>query len=347
MTTLPPPPVPADLDLRDCGWVPFSIARIVDDPVLEDGTPEQFRAAFRLWLKCWHQVPAASLPDDDAKLCKWAGFGSNMAAWSRVRAGALEGFQKCSDGRLYHGAWAYEAVNSGKLKANRTAEREADRIRKAQSRALEKAVDGLKQPDLPLKSAGHPADTAPVSAGHPPDGPPENALQTDIQTNKQKTYGDADQLTWVNRLAEAMGRPWAEIHPLKWAPFPELVLRWRQEGVDLEGVVVPVVKACLEQMGGKFPETPRYLDAAVRRHLDRLQTARAPIGASPRPKVVSIDTAERNRFLAHLNAFWRPAREWKEAEMGPPPSSPGYRGPRDMLTPEDLVPTIAAKAAVS
>jgi hypothetical protein len=64
--------------------------------------PEQFLPAVLLWAAAWHQVPAGSLPDDDIELTHLAGFGRLVQEWRKVRDGALYGFVKASDGRLYH-----------------------------------------------------------------------------------------------------------------------------------------------------------------------------------------------------------------------------------------------------
>jgi len=346
----PDPFTPADLDLRNHGWMPFSIARMVDDPALVDGTAEQFRAAFRLWLKCWHQVPAASLPNDDRLLARWAGYDGNMPAWRKVREVALTGFVLCNDGRLYSGPWAHEALEAGKLKRDRELAKEADRVRKALSRADEKRKLGGIQPVLPLVSVGLSSGQSLVSDGRPIGRPTDNAL-TDRQTDKQEeghlpigSIKHPDQLAWIERLETVMGRPWPLIHPLRWATFPEIVRGWRADAIDLEGVVVPVVTQIMATLP-EFPKTPKYLDTAVRAQAARLADApRTPPRAFGRPAVVSTAQSENARWTNALTQ-WRRDRTWAEDRMGDPPSSPSFAGPRDMLTPEDLIPTLPKAVA--
>ncbi|MEC4591628.1 hypothetical protein VPG91_11570 [Nitrospirillum amazonense] len=103
MSDLPEPLVPADVDLRDFEFMPLDVARLRDSDIsaLEDA--EAFRAAVMSWCASWHQVPAASLPDDDVTLCKLLGYGRDIKTWRRLRAaGALRGWTLHSDGRLYH-----------------------------------------------------------------------------------------------------------------------------------------------------------------------------------------------------------------------------------------------------
>jgi hypothetical protein len=106
----PQPPVPADVDLREFSWMSLDIRRLRDSDLAAVATGEEFRAAVLLWCAAWHQVPAASLPDDDRLLANLAGFGRDVDAWKAVREGALRGFALCSDGRLYHPVVAEKAM---------------------------------------------------------------------------------------------------------------------------------------------------------------------------------------------------------------------------------------------
>ena len=99
---LPPPPVPAEADLRDFPFTPIYRARLFGSAFHARATDAEWRAGFTLWLKSQDQVPAGSLPDDDIELCRLAELGRDMRTWKKLRAGALHGWAKCSDGRLYH-----------------------------------------------------------------------------------------------------------------------------------------------------------------------------------------------------------------------------------------------------
>ncbi|KWH25831.1 hypothetical protein WL99_22290 [Burkholderia cepacia] len=110
MSDLPEPLTPADCDLRGHPWMALDVARVIDSDLFGLSTGDEFKTAFRLWAKSWHQVPAASLPDDDRLLAHLAGLA--LVKWKRVRAMALRGWIQCSDGRLYHPVIAEKALEA-------------------------------------------------------------------------------------------------------------------------------------------------------------------------------------------------------------------------------------------
>lgn len=99
-----------DCDLRNFEFMPLDVARLRDSDLAALNTAEEFRAAVLLWCASWHQVPAASLPDDDLMLSNFAGWGRAVKEWKKHRNGALHGWIKCSDGRLYHPVIAEKAM---------------------------------------------------------------------------------------------------------------------------------------------------------------------------------------------------------------------------------------------
>lgn len=117
-----PPLVPAGVDLRDFTYMPLDVMRLRDSNISLVTSGEGFRAAILLWCAAWHQVPAASLPDDDRMLAHLAGFGRDMAAWGEVRDEARYGFVTCDDGRLYHPVIAEKALEAWKQKQQRRAQ---------------------------------------------------------------------------------------------------------------------------------------------------------------------------------------------------------------------------------
>jgi hypothetical protein len=84
----------------------LDIARLLDSDFFAKSDGDEFKAAIALWLKSWWQVPAASLPDDDAVLAVLSGTGDE---WQFYKKMALHGWIKCSDGRLYHPVVAEKA----------------------------------------------------------------------------------------------------------------------------------------------------------------------------------------------------------------------------------------------
>jgi Protein of unknown function (DUF1376) len=105
---LPDPLVPADVDLRDFPFMPVDIRRLLTSETWMLGTGDQRSAAMALWLESWHQVPAASLPDNDRMLQHL----SQCPNWKRIRPHVLRGWRRCSDGRLYHPVVAEKALEA-------------------------------------------------------------------------------------------------------------------------------------------------------------------------------------------------------------------------------------------
>jgi hypothetical protein len=147
---LPDPPAPlvaAGVDLRDFPFTPVYRARLFASAFHAQATDAAWRAGMTLWLKCWDQVPAGSLPADDAALCRLAELGRDLGRWRRLREQALCGWRRCADGRLYHPRVA-EAVTDAWTR------KQAQRQRTAAARAA-------RHPAAP--PAGPPSVTEPVA----------------------------------------------------------------------------------------------------------------------------------------------------------------------------------------
>lgn len=122
---LPEPLVPAEVDLRDFGYMPLDVRTLMTSTlwIKAKKDPRVAHAAVSLWCECWHQVPAASLPDDDEVLAELA--RCDEREWRRVRERVLQHFVRCSDGRLYHRHVAKKALESWELKKARIARTKA------------------------------------------------------------------------------------------------------------------------------------------------------------------------------------------------------------------------------
>lgn len=150
MTDLPEPMTPADCDLRGLPFMPLDVIRLADSDLFALSTGDEFKSAVALWCKAWLQVPAASLPDDDRILAHLSTAGSR---WAKVKAMALRGWVKCSDGRLYHPTVADKARQAWKA-------RQAQRAR-AEKRWHGKKNDGGNADDMPQggEDSSHDHDT--------------------------------------------------------------------------------------------------------------------------------------------------------------------------------------------
>ncbi|MFI8981468.1 DUF1376 domain-containing protein [Ectopseudomonas khazarica] len=131
---LPAPLVPADVDLRGLPFMPLDVNRVRDSDLAIEASGDEFRAAVLLWCASWNQVPAGSLPDAEQALAAYAGFGRDLKSWKKVRAGALRGFVKCSDGRLYHPVVAEKAIDAWAQRLEHRAAKESENKRKEKER---------------------------------------------------------------------------------------------------------------------------------------------------------------------------------------------------------------------
>jgi hypothetical protein len=188
ITPLPAPLTPIDCNLQDFAFMPLDVARLRDSDMAAYESPEACWAAVLLWSAAWHQVPAASLPDDDRFLAKAAGYGRVVKEWMNLREGALHGWIKCADGRLYHPVVAEKALESWKAKLHHAWKKECDRVRKANKQRESEGRAPLTLPSepgsnsdiVPVESAGIPAERKVDSGGSDQLGagiPPENALK--------------------------------------------------------------------------------------------------------------------------------------------------------------------------
>ena len=106
------PLTPAGCDLRDSKFMPLYVQALLNSGFNAMMDDTAWRAGVTLWLKAWHQVPAASLPAGDEDLCALAGLGRDLRRWKKLRDKALRGWQACGDGRLYHPLIAEAALEA-------------------------------------------------------------------------------------------------------------------------------------------------------------------------------------------------------------------------------------------
>lgn len=129
------PLTPPDADLQDFAFMPLHVARLRDSDLAAEAAPEACWYAVLLWSAAWHQLPAGSLPANDAVLARLCGLGRDLKTFRKHRGDAMRGWVECSDGRLYHPVVA-EQVNAS------WSEKLAYRDRKAKRTAIaEKAAE--------------------------------------------------------------------------------------------------------------------------------------------------------------------------------------------------------------
>lgn len=138
---LPDPLVPAEVDLRGLEYMPLLGARLFSSDFALNASDAEFRRGLQLWWAAWNQVPAGSLPDSDRAQAKLAGFEDETSPnWRKVRKQALDGFIKCSDGRLYHPVLARQALIAWEKRGEVRAETENAAERQRRTRAERKRM---------------------------------------------------------------------------------------------------------------------------------------------------------------------------------------------------------------
>lgn len=254
MTPLPAPLTPPDCDLTDFSFMPLEVRRLRDSDLAALESPEACWAAVLLWCASWHQVPAASLPDDDRVLSNLAGYGRVIKEWQRIKEGALRGWIKCADGRLYHPMVAEKARESWKSKVKYAYDKLADRTRKAAGKrerdglpaveilTLDKWISMGRPEHFPEPSPPIPPEKSKPSAGKPknsngkeseqPGIPPESALKgqgegqgyiKDIATaaNTSTTVAPEND----SPPPDSLGDPELDLH----VQYSVLIRRWERE----------------------------------------------------------------------------------------------------------------------
>lgn len=161
---LPPPLTGTDCDLTDFQYMELDVRSLRDSKFAATVEAEAFRAGVLLWCASWHQIPAGSLPDDDVELANLAGYGRVVKEWRKVRAEALYGFIKCTDGRLYHDVIARKAASAFEAKRRYAYDKFRDRIRKENKARAEAGHPPLETPTYERWKSGEVVDGIPAES---------------------------------------------------------------------------------------------------------------------------------------------------------------------------------------
>jgi uncharacterized protein YdaU (DUF1376 family) len=285
VNALPEPLTPSDCDLRGLEYMPLLGGHLFGSEFNARANDSEWRAALTLWWAAWCQVPAASLPDDDAALCRFADLGRDLKSWRKLRQGALHGWVKCADGRLYHPVLAEQALIAwDKRKQDResrssSAERKArEREARSQMFAQLAAVNvtpewNIRTADLRALVTHHCAvpSQPPVTPVTPPVTPDVTA-KTGRDGTGLKEEREASHERAREDPAAPPGSP-AERQVIEAAGFTRPLTNpdrrqlntWREQGLDLDEDILPVLRRLAERERdrGKQIGTLAYADAAI------------------------------------------------------------------------------------
>ena len=139
--TLPDPLVSAEVDLRSFPFMALDVVRLQRSKhwLIARQNPEVGFYSLNLWMAAWHELPAASIENDDEILSALA--GCSMARWQEVKNLVLRNWVLCSDNRLYHPvvaekareAWAKKLGRQGQTKAATIARNKKDKQKKPET----------------------------------------------------------------------------------------------------------------------------------------------------------------------------------------------------------------------
>ena len=219
---LPPPPVPADIDLRSYCWMKLDLSRLHSSDFIHLASNEEFGSAVKLWTESMRQVPAGSLPNDDNILASLAGYRGSPRRWMKVRTIALHGFSLCSDGRLYHPVLAEMVLDAWGNKTQQPASspsdpRAKDRERLRRWRAAQRARQENAQSNRTEEAHSTQADeTAETFQDRFTETFPETAETFHIKERE----GEKRERRNVNNVSETVPETFHETPPPEPSPLP-------------------------------------------------------------------------------------------------------------------------------
>ena len=233
---LPQPLTPTDCDLRGMPYMPLDIVRLFDSDLYALSTGDEFKAALTLWGKSFLQVPAGSLSADDRILAHLSGAG---ARWPKVRAMALRGWVKCSDGRYYHPVVAEKARDAMKARTARIERTEA--ARRARHGTKPTSVDDDTEPHgKPVTSRHGSSVTEPVTD-------PVATSVTDNVTSSKGREGKGREGKKEERADTDVSD--AEVAS---SEFPDARMRLWREGIPILTAMIGKPPAATRSMLGKM-----------------------------------------------------------------------------------------------
>lgn len=329
--SLPDPLTPPDCDLQDFPFMPLHVARLRDSDFAASSHPEACWYGVLLWSAAWHQVPAASLPNNETVLMRLCGLGRDVKTFRKHREDMLRGFVECSDGRLYHVVVAEQANASW-------AEKLAYRERKAKRSIIGKKAadarwgDAESMPDADAQ-AMHDASERDASCMLDDAKRIDNAMPKGTGTGTGNIREESFALVAEVATAKPTKPPKAEYPPafeVAWKAYPHVtgrsskpkaVEQWRRLSAEHRDGLPAAIERFKPNVGSVCrdagaPCMARWLRDG--KHLDWL--------AEP---AAAVDPQRLGRIVA----AWRDGSDWP-TKYGPAPDQPDttvpdeHRGPR-------------------
>lgn len=332
------PLTPPDCDLRDFQFMPVDIVRLFSSEFHARANDAEWRAGVTLWLKSFHQVPAASLPDDDVQLCRLAELGRDLKTWRKLRDGALHGWVRADDGRMYHpvvAEKANEAWDRKKFQRERSrrasearwsrTDRDAEPAGSSTSRSRTKApvIDDAGVEDTAVQSS---ADASSMLGRYQGTG-----IGTGKSSVSDETVSDGPSkadLDAIWALAPAKGRERSSRKDLERA-VKAAVKRGHSVDEVREGVEAYYASREATKDGGEYAKGVHRIVEN-----DRWQEFSPSAGPFETPEAGGFATGILAPSEARQRIWmgdWKAGADWKTGDRGPKPGEAGCRVSPEIL----------------
>jgi hypothetical protein len=282
------PMTPPEADLQDFPFMPLHVARLRDSDLAAEGHPEGCWYAVLLWAASWHQLPAGSLPDNDAVLARLCGLGRDLRTFRKRRDDALRGFVKCSDGRLYHPVVAEQVVAAWQSKLEQRWRTECARVKKANQRngtdiscpTFDEFVARQRDDDVPQMSRGT-KPHIPEDKGSKGQGQGQGKRQGDSDDDDVEREHAPDLPSDLIELTDELCRVAGVRHvdPGRVMANQAFVKSWLAEGFDPETEIIPTIRQLVTEAREPIYSL-KFFDAALRQNRARQEATRN--GSRPR-----------------------------------------------------------------
>lgn len=223
------PLVPPECDLQDFPFMPLHVARLRDSDMANEASPEACWYAVLLWAASWHQLPAGSLPNNDAILTRLIGLGRDVRTFARHKTAAMRGFVLCTDGRLYHPVVAEQAIAAWDSKLQQRWRTECARIKKQNQRNSTELPQPTFEQFLAAMSSGQPypcPDTVPGDMAASPQGQAVQETGTETGILKKEAIA-SPAATDVATVDAEIAKPSSKPMPEKaWLTDPDFCAAW-------------------------------------------------------------------------------------------------------------------------
>ena len=356
VSDLPAPLVPADLDLRDFPFMPLDITRLFGSDFHAQSSDAEWRAGVTLWLRSYHQIPAGSLPDDEVALARLAELGRDVKSWRKIATGALRGWLKCSDQRLYHRTVSEKALEGWIEKLLQRKSSAAGNAKRYGHPFDPAPIDAAIQASLTLLAglnphsrvlmkrigkapAGTAGETPTGSTSGSPNGPPDDVPHHSQETGKGKDISSLRSDSRPKRVRARQDYPQEFLE--FWAVYPtdpnmgkrEALDEWLKLGDDERRLAIASCPAFVRHCKAD----PTYRPIHANRYLAKRRfEGHAEAQTVSRQAGQTVDLGgglnwPEPTVLAAVSRWRTDPTTWPIDRIGPPPGQPDCRVPGRLL----------------